>query len=100
DYLLTVAVSVSAAVACLAVLWPGVREARGPACALAIALLMAFNLRGGRVSGRLGAGIALLFVTGMGATVVVGLTRLAAGDQIEPPSAGYQAVGEAAGTSS
>lgn len=95
DYILTVAVSVSAAVSCLAVLWPGVREGREWACALAIALLMAFNLRGGRVSGRVGAGIALLFVTGMAAVVATGLVRLAAGERIEPPSAGYATVGEA-----
>ncbi|HEU5126363.1 MAG TPA: amino acid permease [Glycomyces sp.] len=96
DYLLTVAVSVAAAVSCLAVLWPGVREGREWACALAIALLAAFNLRGWRVPGRAAAGIALLFVAGMAATVAAGLVRLAAGDQIEPPSAGYDTVGEAA----
>lgn len=100
DYILTVAVSVSAAVSCLAVLWPGVREGREWACVLAIALLTAFNLRGWRVPGRLAAGIALLFVAGMAATVLVGLIRLAAGDQIEPPSAGYDTVGEAAETTS
>ncbi|WP_169731935.1 APC family permease [Glycomyces arizonensis] len=95
DYILTVAVSVSAAVSCLAVLWPGVRETREWVCALVLVLLTAFNLRGQRVSGRVAAGLALLFVAGMAATVVVGLVRLAAGEQIEPPSASYDTVGEA-----
>jgi amino acid transporter len=96
DYILTVAVSVSAAVANLAVLWPGLREWRPWAGVLAIALLMAFNLRGGRVRGIVGAAITLLFVAGITLLVVVGLVRIAMGEQLEPVSAAYTAVGEAA----
>ncbi|GAB3644613.1 APC family permease [Glycomyces tarimensis] len=95
DYILTVAVSVSAAVAGLAVLWPDIREWREWACVAAIVLLTAFNLRGWRVSGRVAAALALAFVAGMAAVVVVGLLRIAAGDELHPPSADFSAVGEA-----
>nr|WP_277605994.1 APC family permease [Glycomyces sp. L485] len=95
DYILTVAVSVAAAVSSLAVLWPGMREWREWACVIAIVLLTAFNLRGWRVPGRVAAVIALAFVVGMAALVLVGLVRIAAGDELHPLSADFTAVGEA-----
>ncbi|GAB4000090.1 hypothetical protein GCM10029992_30920 [Glycomyces albus] len=79
DYVLTVAVSAAAAVSSLAVVLPGLREWREAACVVAIAVLAAFNLRGGRVAGKFAAAIALAFVVGIAAVVVVGLVRIAAG---------------------
>ncbi|GAB3238982.1 APC family permease [Glycomyces halotolerans] len=95
DYILTVAVSVAAAVTSLAVVMPGLRDVREWACVLAIALLTAFNLRGWRIPGRVAAAIALAFVTGMAAIVLVGLVRIAAGDELHPLSADFASIGEA-----
>ncbi|WP_100446870.1 APC family permease [Glycomyces xiaoerkulensis] len=96
DYILTVAVSVAAAVTNLAVVLPGLREWREWVCVLVIVLLTAFNLRGGRIPGRIAAGVALLFVLCMTAVVLVGLFRIAAGDELHPLSADFSSVGEAA----
>ncbi|WP_199043620.1 APC family permease [Glycomyces salinus] len=96
DYVLTVAVSAAAAVSSLAVVLPGLREWREVACVVAIAVLAAFNLRGGRVAGKFAAAIALAFVVGIAAVVVVGLIRIAAGEELHPTSAQFSSVGEAA----
>ena len=96
DYVLTVAVSASAAVSSLAVVLPGLWEWRELACVLAIAALAAFNLRGGRVAGKAAAVVAVVFVVGIAAVVAVGLVRIAAGEELHPPSARFSSTGEAA----
>ncbi len=95
DYVLTVAVSTAAAVTNFAVIWPALRDYREVACVVIIVALMAFNLRGWRVSGKLAAPITILFLIAIVAIIVVGLTRIAMGDQLQPASAGYTARGEA-----
>jgi len=87
DYILTVAVSVAAAVAALASLWPGLHPWREWIAAAAIALLAAYNLRGLRVSGRFAAAITVAFVAGTAALLIVGFTRLGAGEDLTAASA-------------
>ncbi|THV42640.1 APC family permease [Glycomyces buryatensis] len=94
DYILTVAVSVSAAIAAAAVLWPSLRDWRELAAAVVIAAIMAFNLRGLRVSGRIAAAIALAFVVGMASMLLVGFIRIGAGEAIQAASADAAAAEE------
>ena len=75
DYTLTVAVSISAGVAALTSAVPGLFPYRVILCVSAIALITLGNLRGLRESGRLFALPSYLFVAGIGALIVVGLTR-------------------------
>ncbi|MFC4336631.1 APC family permease [Salininema proteolyticum] len=96
DYVLTVAVSTAAAVSNFAFIWPSIRDHRVLMCVLIIAALTAFNLRGWRVSGKLAAPLTLLFMVAIVGIIAVGFTRLAMGEQLEPPSAAYVSVGEAA----
>ncbi|SDD35431.1 APC family permease [Glycomyces harbinensis] len=90
DYILTVAVSVAAAVAALDALWPALHPWREWIAVAAIALLAAYNLRGLRVSGRLAAAVTVAFVAGMAALLIVGLTRIAAGDDLIAASADHE----------
>lgn len=99
DYILTVAVSASAAVAALSVLLPGISAWREWIAAAAIALLAAYNLRGLRVSGHVAAAVTLAFVTGIAALVVVGLVRAGAGDDLTAPSANETAADDREWTS-
>ena len=78
DYTLTVAVSISAGVAALTSAVPGLFPYRVILCVSAIALITLGNLRGLRESGRLFALPSYLFVAGIGALIVVGLTRYVA----------------------
>ncbi|MEU5153237.1 amino acid permease [Glycomyces sp. NPDC021274] len=87
DYILTVAVSVSAAVAALDVLMPGLRPWREWAAAGAIVLLAAFNLRGLRVSGRFAAAVTVAFVAGVAALLIAGFLRIGAGEDLAAASA-------------
>lgn len=87
DYILTVAVSVSAAVAALDVLLPGLHPWRQWIGAAAIVLLAAFNLRGLRVSGRFAAAVTVAFVAGMAALLIAGFLRIGAGEDLTAASA-------------
>lgn len=87
DYILTVAVSVTAAVIALGFLMPGLQPWRGGIAVAAIAALAAYNLRGLKVSGRFAAGVTAAFVTGVAAILIVGLLRLGAGEDLTAASA-------------
>jgi amino acid transporter len=87
DYILTVAVSASAAVAALTVLVPGFDPWREWIAAAAIAVLAAYNLRGLRVSGRFAAAVTVAFVAGVAALLIVGLVRIGAGEDLTAATA-------------
>jgi amino acid transporter len=85
DYVLTVAVSVSAGTAAITSAFPAVEPyAVGIAIVLVILLVIA-NLRGVRESGLLFAGPTYLFVLTLGLLIVVGLYRVATGGSIAVP---------------
>ncbi len=94
DYVLTVAVSISAAVANLASAFPALQE-RVTLWALLIILFVALlNLRGVRESGALFAIPTYAFVFGIAALTVWAAIRLIAGDTPRAESADWQIVGE------
>ncbi|MGI9121144.1 MAG: APC family permease [Acidimicrobiales bacterium] len=75
DYVLTVAVSVSAGVAAITSAFPGLREHRVALCLVCILMLTAINLRGVKESGRLFAVPTYVYVVTLGTLLVVGLVR-------------------------
>jgi amino acid transporter len=91
DYVLTVAVQVAAGTDVLASAFPSLGSHHLPLIvSLAVVLLMTWgNLRGIREAGRIFALPTYLFVTGVGAVVVVGVVRVALGQlhahAIPPP---------------
>ncbi|GEL18041.1 APC family permease [Pseudonocardia asaccharolytica] len=88
DYTLTVAVSISSAMANLGALVPFVADHRVPFAVAAIALLTAMNLRGVRESGTTFAIPTYAFLTGIIAMIIWGLTRiLLMGDEVRAASA-------------
>lgn len=89
DYVLTVAVSVAAAVDNLVSVLPGLSVARLPLAALGVVLVMTVNLRGRREAGWSAMLPVYGFVLVIAALVVTGLARWAAGDAPVAPSAGY-----------
>lgn len=80
DYVLTVAVSVSAGVFAITSAFPELREERVALCLGFIALMMVANLRGTKESGRLFAGPTYLYVVMLGALIIIGLIRSFTGD--------------------
>lgn len=80
DYVLTVAVSVSAGVAAITSAFPELREHRVALGLAFIAVMMVANLRGTKESGRLFAGPTYLYVAALGLLIVVGLVRSYLGD--------------------
>ena len=92
DYILTVAVSIAAAVDNLVSVLPGLSVARLPLAAFGVLLVMTINLRGRREAGWSAMLPVYGFVLVVGTLVVVGLARWAAGDAPVAPSAGYQVV--------
>jgi len=87
DYILTVAVSISAGVAAITSAWPETGPFRVEIALAFIAILMVANLRGVRESGALFAGPTFAFVILVGITVVVGMFRFATGNAFTiPPS--------------
>lgn len=79
DYILTVAVSVSAGVAALYSAAPALHPYRVPIALGFIAVITWGNLRGVKESGRIFAAPTYLFLTSMAAMIIVGLVREAAG---------------------
>ena len=75
DYVLTVAVSVSAGVAAITSAFPSTQSARVPMCIFFIALMTVGNLRGVKESGRLFAGPTYIYVFALVTLIVVGLSR-------------------------
>ncbi|PKQ29300.1 MAG: amino acid permease [Actinobacteria bacterium HGW-Actinobacteria-10] len=87
DYVLTVAVSISAGVAAITSAWPASAPYRVEMALAFIAMLAIANLRGVRESGAIFAGPTYAFVLLVGLTVVAGLVRFATGDPFSVPVA-------------
>jgi amino acid transporter len=75
DYILTVAVSVASGVAAVTSAIPSLSSATVPIGLVAIALLVAGNLRGVRDAGAVFAGPTYLFVAAIGLVVIAGLIK-------------------------
>jgi amino acid transporter len=104
DYILTVAVSVSAGVAAITSATQGTRldflhEHRVALCILIVVLIALINLRGVRESGAIFAGPTYLFILSMLALIVVGFFRYYATEQTMPtPPAGQFHYDQSVGT--
>ena len=90
DYVLTVAVSISAGVDNIISAFTGLNAYRVPIAIGLVALLAAMNLRGVRESGRTFAVPTYLFVLGVFTMIALGLGRALFGDGPVAESAGYQ----------
>jgi amino acid transporter len=86
DYILTVAVSISAAVAAITSAFPGMLRFTVPLAVLFVLLLSVANLRGVRESGAIFAPPTYAFIILLGYMVVVGLWRFATGDPFTVPA--------------
>ena len=86
DYVLTVAVSITAGIAAITSAFPALLPCRVELCLLAIAFIAWANLRGVRESGTLFAVPTYGFVTIFLALIVVGLVRLIAGTLSPAPA--------------
>ena len=80
DYVLTVAVSVTAGVAAITSAFPEVARYRVPLCLAFVALMTVANLRGLKESGTIFAAPTYIYVTILFAMIVVGLYRYYSGD--------------------
>lgn len=85
DYILTVAVSIAAAVAAITSAQPRLLEYTVPIAVGFVVLLALANLRGVKESGAIFAGPTFLFVVLLGFTVVAGLLRFVTGDPLVVP---------------
>jgi amino acid transporter len=94
DYVLTVAVSVSAGVDNIISAFHGLAEHRVALALLFVAFLTAVNLRGVKESGKVFAVPTYGFVLGVLAMIVYGLVRTFGGDAPVAESAGYEVVPE------
>ena len=94
DYILTVAVSVSAAVAAITSAQPKLLPYTVPIAVVFVLLLAVVNLRGVKESGAVFAGPTFLFIALLGFTIVVGLVRFATGHPftVPPPAESIEAV--------
>ena len=99
DYTLTVAVSVSSAADNLGALVPLVGDHKVLFAVAAIVVLTAVNLRGVRESGAAFAIPVYCFIVCMVGMIVVGALRLASGDALVAPSAGFGVLPEGGGDS-
>jgi amino acid transporter len=98
DYVLTVAVSVSAGVNNIGAAIPFVAEHRVAVAIGIVALLTVLNLRGVRESGTIFAIPTYAFVIGVLGMIAWGLFRLEVlGEELRAPSAGYEILPEAGG---
>ncbi len=89
DYVMTVAVSVSAGVDNIISALPALNPHRVAINLAFVALLMTMNLRGVRESGRAFAVPTYLFIVGVLAMIMVGFARIALGDAPRAETAGY-----------
>ncbi len=76
DYILTVAVSITAGIAAITSAFPSLYGDRVLFGVIAIALITMGNLRGVRASGRLFAAPAYIFIASLGAVIAVGIVEL------------------------
>lgn len=97
DYVLTVAVSVSAGMANLASAVPGLGDHKVTAALAVVTLLTTMNLRGVRESGTAFAIPTYAFIVGMLTMIGYGAGRLAFGADLEAPSADFEIVGREQG---
>jgi amino acid transporter len=95
DYVLTVAVSVSAGTDNVISAFPALNEYRVAIALGLVALLAALNLRGLRESGRAFAAPTYLFISAVLVMIATGLLRHVAGDGLTAESAGYSISPEA-----
>jgi amino acid transporter len=95
DYVLTVAVSVSAGTDNVISAFPALNEYRVAIALGLVALLAALNLRGLRESGRAFAAPTYLFISAVLVMIATGLLRHFAGDGLTAESAGYSISPEA-----
>jgi amino acid transporter len=94
DYTLTVAVSISAAVANLGSVFPVIDE-HAPWWAVGtIVIITLVNLRGVRESGTAFAIPTYLFMASIATMVITGVIRLIAGDDLQAESAGWEIVAQ------
>ena len=102
DYVLTVAVSVSAGVAAIISIpaFEGVRDQRIPLCLVFIALITVVNLRGVKESGRVFAIPTYFYIVMLLALIVIGLVGSALGDVSQVPfdQEAFEGTLEAGGT--
>lgn len=96
DYVLTVAVSVAAAVANASSLVPFIEQHKVGVASAMIALLAFANLRGVRESGTVFAVPTYLFIAAVGLMVLWAAARLAGGAELQAPSAPYELSSETA----
>ena len=94
DYVLTVAVSVSAGVDNIISAFEGLADHRVALALAFVAFLTAMNLRGVKESGRLFAVPTYGFVLGVGTMILYGLYQAVTGDAPQAESAGYTVVPE------
>ncbi len=80
DYVLTVAVSISAGVAAITSAYPSLRDQRVPLCLGFITILMLANLRGLKESGRVFAVPTYVYIVSLGGMIAYGLYRVSSGD--------------------
>jgi amino acid transporter len=85
DYVLTVAVSVSAGVAAITSAFPGLHDQTVPICLAFIVVLTTINLRGLKESGRIFAVPTYVYVFALGSLIIVGLVRSFSGSIGELP---------------
>ncbi|MEO8423208.1 MAG: APC family permease [Actinomycetota bacterium] len=91
DYVLTVAVSVSAGVSAIIAAVPALHELRVPLCLFFIALIAVGNLRGVKESGRIFAAPTFLFLTMIGSLILLGIVKLASGTLQHAATGGFTA---------
>jgi amino acid transporter len=96
DYILTVAVSVSAGVAAITSAFPVLRPERVEICLGFIAIMTIANLRGLKESGRLFAGPTYVYVVSLALLIVVGLIRVVTG-HLDPLPPNTEAIDELTG---
>ena len=94
DYVLTVAVSVSAGVDNVISAFTGLADHRVLLALSFVALLTALNLRGVKESGKIFAVPTYGFVLGVGVMILYGVYQAVTGDSPRSESAGYQVVPE------
>ena len=91
DYVLTVAVSVSAGVAAIIAAAPALAFLRVPMAVFFIAVIAIGNLRGVKESGRIFAAPTYLFITMIVSLMIIGFVRLASGTLHPIASGAYRA---------
>ncbi|WP_235436275.1 APC family permease [Arthrobacter sp. RIT-PI-e] len=96
DYLLTVAVSVSAAAQYAVSLAPGLADVRVLLAVLGVLVLVLLNLRGVTRGVRARAVVTYAFLTGVLALCVTGIVQELSGTLAQAPSAGFEVLPDAA----